>query len=313
MSLSSETSTSVKQPIADNGFHKFLHKKLRIPRQMVQPFLIAVKIAGGSSQYRLRKQLAEEIIASNKEMLVIPHEDGYRLFGPDDIQGTGEVVSYCTKIYEESKKRFSQEYLQKHPTKKFLLSILEGIEFFQHPELVRFMVSRPLLDAATRYLGTVPRLGGVRLCWSPENETARSSQLFHFDFEDLTQLKVFINIFETKEDQGPFTFLPANVSDQVQKALGGVIGRVKDERIYDAGGKDRELRLVGPSGTGAFVDTSRCLHYGSRFNKRDRLVLIIQYLKIHSSYQPTAPFQVSLSDLPGFTPDRVQKLALGIH
>ena len=115
MSLSSETSASVKQPIRDHGFHKFLHKKLMIPRQLVQPFLIAVKIVGGLSQYRLRKQLAEEIVTSNKEVMVIPHEDGYRFFGPDDLQGIKEVVSYCTKVYQESKNQFSPEYLQKHP------------------------------------------------------------------------------------------------------------------------------------------------------------------------------------------------------
>jgi hypothetical protein len=42
------------------------------------------------------------------------------------------------------------------------------------------------------------------------------------------------------------------------------------------------------------------------------LVLIIQFLNFYSSFRPTAPFKVP-PDLPGFTPDLVQKLALGIH
>jgi hypothetical protein len=172
------------------------------------------------------------------------------------------------------------------------------------------MVSRSILDSVTAYLGTVPRLIGARLCWSPPNETARSSQLFHFDYEDLRQLKVFINIFETKKDQGPLTFIPADISEQVQKSIRRV-SRVSDERIYKAGGRNKEVKLVGPAGSGAFLDTSRCLHYGSRFNRRDRLVLIIQFLNIHTAYQSTAPFQVP-SDLPGLHLDPVQKLALGI-
>ena len=300
-----------KQTVRNNRLHKFLHKRLKIPQKFIQSFIIARRVIGNPVQYQLRKRLARKIISTSNPQLHIPQEDGFCLFGPEDIPGISQAVNYCHGLYEKSQRDYPLEDLQKHPTKRFLLSILEGIEFCRHPKLIQFMVSRPILDAATTYLGSVPRLASARLCWSPQNETAQSSQLFHFDFEDLTQLKVFINIFETKEDQGPLTFLPAQVSDQVQRTLGTILGRVSDERIYDASGKGRELKLMGPSGSGAFLDTSRCLHYGSRFNKKDRLVLIIQFLKFHSSYRPTAPFHVS-QNLPNFIPDPVQKLALGI-
>ena len=299
------------QSIRQNRLHKFLHKKLGIPRNIVQPFLSTFKILGSPHQFRLRKQLAKDIMAEGKRRLFIPEEDGYRIFDPDDFQEIGPIVRYCAKVYQESRKTFAAEYLQKHPTKKFLFPILEGVEFCRHPVLLQLMVSRPFFDAAITYLGTVPRLAGARLCWSPKNETNLSSQLYHFDYEDLKQVKVFINIFETKEDQGPFTFLPADISERVQRSIGRVIGRVHDERIYEGGGRNQEVKLVGQAGSGAFVDTCRCLHYGSRLNQRDRVVLIIQFLKWHSSYQSTAPFQVP-DDLPGLNLDPVQKLALGI-
>jgi len=310
MSASSENSEMVKQPVRQNRLHKLLHKNLGIPRSLTQPFLLAVRIAGSPSQYWLRKRMAQEVVKTSKQIMSIPEKEGYRFFEPDDIEGIRQIVSYCTTVYQESRKAFSQEYFQKHPSKRFLLPILEGVEFCRHPELIRFMVSRAILDSATGYLGTVPRLVGARLCWSPQNDTARSSQLFHLDYEDLTQLKVFINIFETTEEQGPLTFIPAEVSEQVQKSIRRV-SRVSDERIYEAGARNREVKLIGSAGSGAFLDTSRCLHYGSRFNKRDRLVLIIQFLNIHTSYQSSAPFQVP-PNLPGLHLDSVQKLALGI-
>jgi len=280
---------------------------------MLQPFLSAARIARNPSQYFLLKRLAKEILADGSRNIQIPKKDGYHFFSQDDIPGIGDIVRHCTTIFEESRKNLPLDYFQNNPQKKYFNVLLEGAEFCEHPELLRRVITRPILDAATSYLGAVPRLSGAMLVWSPENETARSSQLFHFDYEDLTQLKMFINIFDTTEEQGPLTFLPADISAQVQKSIGRILGRVSDERVYQAGGHNHDLKLVGPSGSGAFLDTSRCLHYGSRFNKRDRLVLIIQYLKIHSSYRPTAPFQVSLGDLPGFTPDPFQKLALGIH
>lgn len=312
MPLSSENSEMVKQAIRQNRLHKVLHKNLRIPPWVIRPFYRALKITGSPTQYRLRKRLAGEIVTSTKPRITIPDRAGYRLFGPDDIEGTDRIVRYCEAVYQQSREAFPPEYFQKHPHKKFLFPILEGAEFCRHPELLRFMVSRPILDAAAAYLGTVPKLTGARLCWSPENETARSSQLFHFDYEDLRQVKVFMNIFETKEDQGPLTFLPADISHQVQRAIGRVLGRVQDERIYEGGGRNHEVKLIGPPGSGAFLDTSRCLHYGSRCNRRDRVVLIIQFLNCFSAFRPTAPFTVP-SDLPGFKPDLVQRLALGIH
>ncbi|WNM58240.1 hypothetical protein [Candidatus Nitrospira allomarina] len=220
---------------------------------------------------------------------------------------TEDIVRCWAVVYQETREAYPPNCFR-NILKKFLFSILEGAEFCHHPELLRLMVSRPILDAVAAYLGTVPMLTGARLCWSPENETAQSSQLFHFDYEDLRQVKVFINIFETKEDQGPLTFLPADVSHQVQRA----IGRVRDERIYEGGGRNHEVKLIGPPESGAFLDTSRCLHYGSRCNRRDRVVLIIQFLNCHSAFRPTAPFTVP-RDLPGFEPDLVQKLDFGIH
>ena len=148
--------------------------------------------------------------------------------------------------------------------------------------------------------------------WSPENDTARSSQRFHLDYEDVRQLKIFINIFETAQDQGPLTFIPAHVSEQIQRSRGRVIGRVDDEWVYAQGGREQVCRLMGPAGSGAFLDTSRCLHYGSRSNRRDRLVLMFQFLTHHAPYQSTARFQVP-ADFAGFKPDPVQKLALGLR
>jgi hypothetical protein len=108
--------------------------------------------------------LAKDIRAEGKQRLFIPEEDGYRIFAPDDFQEVGPIVRYCAKVYQESRETFSAEYLQKHPTKKFLFPILEGVEFFRHPALLQLMVSRLFLDAAITYLGAVPRLAGARLC-----------------------------------------------------------------------------------------------------------------------------------------------------
>jgi hypothetical protein len=79
------------------------------------------------------------------------------------------------------------------------------------------------------------------------------------------------------------TFLPASVSQQVRDRTGYVYNaRLTDEQVHAAadGAAASEVALVGPRGTTAFIDTSRCLHYGSRFVDKTarRIVVMLQYV-----------------------------------
>ncbi len=300
----------IPQPIPGAALHKLLNKRLRIPNRVVHPLLRAIKCAAHPAQYELRRRVAAELIASARPAGEIVYSKGYRLFGPDGLPGIRNTVARCREIFQAIREALPPDDFLRNPRKQFLLSILAGADFCQYPELINFMISRPLLDRVTVYLGSVPLLAGANLWWSPVNDTARSSQLFHVDTEDARQLKVFINITDTAEDQGPFTFLPADVSDRIMKSTWYDIRRYKDEHVEKAGCKGRELKLVGPAGSGAFVDTARCLHYGSRSNRRDRIVLSIQYLRFHAPCEATMPLKVP-SDLAGIDPDPVQKLTLG--
>jgi hypothetical protein len=60
------------------------------------------------------------------------------------------------------------------------------------------------------------------------------------------------------------------------------------------------------------VDTSRCLHHGSRHTRKDRLVLMVQFLRFDCPTESTFALAVP-PELPGLDPDPVQELALGIE
>jgi hypothetical protein len=81
-------------------------------------------------------------------------------------------------------------------------------------------------------------------------------------------------------------FLPARESERLVSAVragrrrAGAkdSARYTDEELATHGDPAAAIRLVGPAGTAAVVDTSRCLHAGSRIpDGHFRLVLIIQY------------------------------------
>lgn len=302
----------IAQPIKGRAIHRLFWKRLRLPRRVVHGALSVAKYAGNPAQVRLRRALAADAEVSRHAALVVSKDDGFARFDMDTFDGMARVVSRCRALFDERRSELSKQAFVLNPNKMFLLSVLAGDDFCAHPDLLRFMVSRPILDVATRYLGAVPLLAGANLWWSPPNRSAASSQLFHTDNEDWRQLKIFINLFDTEGAHGPFTFLPATISAAAVKRNRYVTGRLTDEQVFAVASADELVRLTGPAGSGGFVDTSRCLHYGSRGNTEDRLVLAFQFLRFDSPTESTSVLAVP-PRIEGLDADPIQKLALGLR
>ena len=99
----------------------------------------------------------------------------------------------------------------------YLINLLEPDDFYDYPELLEFALTPVLLDAVTRYLGTVPILAAMRILYTPPHEIVQGSQLFHRDQADFRQAKLFLNINDGSLETGPFTFVPANYSEPASR------------------------------------------------------------------------------------------------
>jgi hypothetical protein len=278
---------------------------------VVHPALSAAKMLVAPREVQRRRRLAAAL--SPSRLGDVPAEPGFLRLAPDALPGTEAVLRRCRDLFAERRGSLEPDRYVFNPNKQdFLLAVLSGDEFGDEPDLVRFMVSRPLLDTVSRYLGTVPLLAGAALWWSPPNQSATSSQLYHLDNEDDRQIKVFLNVEETREDQGPVTFLPADVSASASAALSEGRGRLDDAHVNAQLGEVATQQLTGPPGSGALVDTARCLHYGSRGNRRERLLLVFQFLRFEAPTESTFQLQVP-AGLLGDSPDLHQRLALGLR
>jgi hypothetical protein len=61
--------------------------------------------------------------------------------------------------------------------------------------------------------------------------------------------------------------------------------RWSDDEVAEHSSPNDLVQLTGPAGSGAFVDASRCLHFGSRIKPGAmRLVFYAQYLRYHFAY-----------------------------
>jgi hypothetical protein len=145
----------------------------------------------------------------------------------------------------------------------------------------------------------------------------RSSQLFHLDNADTSQIKLFLHCTDVVETSGPLSVLDAARSKRLAKKSGYSIGdgRIGDERVADILGDAAEpVRLTGPVGTAHFVDTSRCFHFGSRVHPGSppRTVAVLQYLTPYAfaftrDHREEAPHRhLATAELP-----ELQRLVLG--
>ena len=160
--------------------------------------------------------------------------------------------------------------------------LLENEAFESGSAAVKLACSPEILGPVARYLGMLPIL--LRIEMTRANATTllpNSTHRFHLDPEDITQVKAFIHLTPVDPDCGPFTALPANLSDEVVEHVGYREGRLTDEEVDAIVGAGRAVQSIGPPGTVTFCDTSRCFHFGGRPaapGKPKRDLLVIDYV-----------------------------------
>jgi hypothetical protein len=218
--------------------------------------------------------------------------EGYAMIDASQLPGVDTVIPLALELFEEKKRQLeaSTGPVNELHAKKwaFMRSVLNNTDLFEHPPLVDFALSDGLLSLVTNYLGTIPHLNRVDLLYSVAHggEEAISSQIYHLDPEGRRQAKLFLNLREVGPDEGPFTFIPASETTRIVGAIKQrrsadedmAMARYLDTELGDVNGFDKAISAMGPAGSGVLVDTSRCLHFGSRVKPGTyRLCLYIQY------------------------------------
>ena len=219
----------------------------------------------------------------------LDRRDGYALLPPGSVANTDEIIALSLSLFEE-KQRQLEAAAGSSQSKKwaFLRSILTNQDLASNPKLIDFALSDSLLGLVTNYLGTIPHLNRIDLLYSVNHggDEAISSQIYHLDPEGTRQAKLFMNLRDVGPDEGPFTFIPASETTRIVNAIKKrrledtqmAAGRYSDDELEAVGGLKKAISVDGPKGSAALVDTSRCLHFGSRVKPGTyRLCLYIQY------------------------------------
>lgn len=126
-----------------------------------------------------------------------------------------------------------------------------------------FALQPRILGMLAEAFGTLPLLDYVLLTHSrPAGGELAQSQLWHRDHDDVRTIKLFVYLTEVDSAaDGPFSFLPGPVSDRV-----GSLGQshAPDIRLFARAERSEMERIIAPRLSAFAVETSRCLHMGSR-------------------------------------------------
>lgn len=214
------------------------------------------------------------VISTSSSVESISRREGYRLFAPGTFVELSEIVAASREIFNRHQAEITDGTRFNKP---YFYNILTAEDLYQHPVLMNFALSAAVIEAVTGYLGQTPRLHSIGVFYSAVNDSIDGSQMYHVDGDALSQIKCFVNVWDVGADGGAFTFLPKQQCSASVRSK-GLMKMITDEEVARLAPESKQVAVVGPSGSGVFVDTSRCLHQGSRVRTSPRLVFQFQYV-----------------------------------
>jgi hypothetical protein len=151
---------------------------------------------------------------------------------------------------------------QRSTGKAFFEEVLSEADLRAFPAFLATALDEGVLASVLQTMGMVPHLESVDVLASTHTAaTLTASQLWHYDVNDERIVKLFIYLEDCGPRNGPFTFIPADRSQQIA----GAVGHYVDDELISTHVPRTQWQVVeGAAGTAFLIDTGRCYHFGSR-------------------------------------------------
>jgi hypothetical protein len=243
-------------------------------------WLRELRVITQRTEARERVQAARALDAAADARAQQVSAEGFCRIAPGELPGADAALDLCHNLIAEARAGRSSQANVRGRT-AFSQNIISDLDFLRYPALVNFFTSEPLIRSIAGYLGSIPWLTSASLMWTLPNDLSVSSQLFHIDHIDTIQAKLFVAVEDIDTDCGPTAFFGLSDTETIKAKLGKAAHkRMKDEAVFTHVPRDRLQVMSGPRGFSYIADTCRCIHYGSRGNKRERFLLMVNYNQV---------------------------------
>ena len=204
------------------------------------------------------------------------------------IPETNRKITLRDEVASRLEKYLDAKHEYSHGSKKYLRNLApESISESDRELMYRFLSQEFFLDLAAKYLGEFPLLVEMKILISPPTDESgfSGSQLWHSDYDDEKNLKIFHFLRDVDMETGPLQALNRQTSQEIIDARGYVWGSSisHDDCLVNDGEQDFEI-YTGRAGDTVLLDTVNCLHRGSRSARKTRYIL-------YGTYNTRSPFR----------------------
>lgn len=238
----------------------------RIKRSPLKHFVKLARGLGRRDAKRERREIARSLVtpAARERARTLDLTGGLDL-GQLDPALTAELIAEVRRLSDNGAG-------QVRGHKDFWRALLDRDALHSDSIFVRFAAQRQVLEILSAAFGEFPYLSQILVTHSFHSaEPHKVSQLWHLDYDDVRVVKLFAYLTDVEtHDDGPFSYLPPGPSKQVGF---GDAAHLPDERVFRKVRRSELKEVMGPRGHAFLVDTSRCIHMGSRVAPGHRRLL----------------------------------------
>lgn len=252
--------------------------KANLPFRMLESAVGMLDASTRLQDYQHRKRAARQMMADSKWTGYIDPSVGFRQFAAGEIPALGEMAALAGEIYKRN-----TEFLEETGGIAPITHLLGQATESELAEIARLGTDPDIAAIFCDYFKSVPRFDNADIWISRPNAAAVGSQLLHLDKPDRQYTSIFLNILPVTEENGPLQLYDKRDSDVIrrdtayEKLYYHGDGRLPDDQVSTGTLKS----VTGPAGAGGIVDTSKCLHCGSRCASGERVVMILSYMHAH--------------------------------
>ena len=152
------------------------------------------------------------------------------------------------------------------------------VEELLDDESIRALIfNRFVVGTLAAYLGEAPIFSGVTLWIGQKEKKFAGSPFYHTDSCGWGNAKFYVYLSDVGKGFGEFTYVPRYQSEAFIRNTGYLGDAIPDTDVNSYFKRDPSIGLIGKAGSGFLIDTTKCLHFGSRCTEGNRYSLIISY------------------------------------
>ena len=166
-----------------------------------------------------RKNVAQQVISRHPERWSIPKEKGFLIVPAEHSPEASNVIRAAQNLVGNQEEIWSKK---KKSKPQLVSDLLPQSMITLDSAYMEFGLREDILSVVAAYLGMVPILASIEVWFSLPSAVPEwgNSQLYHCDWADISQVKVFVHASNVFLENGPLTIINSDTSKKVRDKIG---------------------------------------------------------------------------------------------